>query len=541
MMDSDHCRTFSLMKNFIESCPNHQLVIATSDNEVIDARNLWIFSGYIRSMIGSLRELIEPVLIMPQFSSQEVRTGLKILEMSQLDIIIFDKGVRAFLETVGVNINKCEIFVKEEPREELESAIMMNEDDNEEKEKEELESIQQQLLSEEGNEQDTKREETEKENNQLELAIEETIIINNENLESQNTDLNYRNIENKGPSSVTCMFCEKEFYGTISKLKDKLKCHIGPVHYREQLQQEVDNFFGKNNVCKACGKITSNGRLQRKHLLFNHTRLCVEVLELVKDNLKSHQQPSNLQTEALLQSDESRSSTSANDDDDDEHVDKLLQSDDEEYKDKNSDEMDEMDDIQKMLLDENDSDEEDDTGNKDAIDSDDWKISTNILDDNEEDGLQNQLLMYNDLSDSDDDNNEEEEEKDREPVIFTEHQQSSTEKVTQFLLSQVQSEHKIQETESKRKLDINNINYKRRCKSKSDKDREIDERISEIMEQDANKFWCKQCGKLSSHRHDMMTHIEKHLEYKHPCSKCKKLFNTRKSLSGHKRTSHKSE
>ena len=74
--------------------------------------------------------------------------------------------------------------------------------------------------------------------------------------------------------------CSRLFTG--AKVKDSLKCHIGRMHFNQEIQDLVDReYFVDSNKCKYCGKLFSNQSTKRKHLVFNHTKYVQEIMNLV--------------------------------------------------------------------------------------------------------------------------------------------------------------------------------------------------------------------------------------------------------------------
>jgi hypothetical protein len=89
---------------------------------------------------------------------------------------------------------------------------------------------------------------------------------------------------------VHCPRCPHKFIGTKSKLRDRLRCHIGMVHYGRELTAEVKRLFtnditwvNEDIPCKECGKAYKKNAA-KKHLLYNHTQYKTQVFD---ETLKS--------------------------------------------------------------------------------------------------------------------------------------------------------------------------------------------------------------------------------------------------------------
>jgi hypothetical protein len=74
---------------------------------------------------------------------------------------------------------------------------------------------------------------------------------------------------------VKCPKCPKTFSGSSNtKLKDRLRCHVGGVHYGNELRTEVKSYF-KGNQCQKCNYLPTDKNTntkKMKHLFFSHTK-----------------------------------------------------------------------------------------------------------------------------------------------------------------------------------------------------------------------------------------------------------------------------
>ena len=84
--------------------------ISGSDNVRTDSSSLWLFSPLVRSVLASLREVQGNTLILPDFSSEDVRTALDMLGGGQRGLLVFNSTTKSLLETLGVNLNKTELY-----------------------------------------------------------------------------------------------------------------------------------------------------------------------------------------------------------------------------------------------------------------------------------------------------------------------------------------------------------------------------------------------------------------------------------------------
>jgi len=126
--------------------------------------------------------------------------------------------------------------------------------------------------------------------NQKAKVVLETLGVDLTNSELiKRTDASNLKIESriveKHRQEVNCVYCERTFVGSLSKLKDKLKCHIGNIHFCQEMEKEISVFFNKDHKCKECGKTYHQDHMKRKHLTFNHSYLVEEIMDQVYQSL----------------------------------------------------------------------------------------------------------------------------------------------------------------------------------------------------------------------------------------------------------------
>ena len=86
-----------------------EIEIFGSDNVRTDSSSLWLLSPLVRSVLASLRNVQGNTLILPDFSSEDVRTALDIIGGEQRELLVFNFATKSLLETLGVNLNKTEL------------------------------------------------------------------------------------------------------------------------------------------------------------------------------------------------------------------------------------------------------------------------------------------------------------------------------------------------------------------------------------------------------------------------------------------------
>ena len=91
-----------------------QILIAGNDKLRSPSSSLWVWSPFIRSVLGSLRNVEEKVLIVPDFSAEDIKFGLDIIDSEYKEVLRFSSRTKNLLETLGVNLELREDVMDEE-------------------------------------------------------------------------------------------------------------------------------------------------------------------------------------------------------------------------------------------------------------------------------------------------------------------------------------------------------------------------------------------------------------------------------------------
>ena len=82
----------------------------------VEASRLWLLSPLVRAVMASVASE-DAVILLPDFDKDDVTRGLALLRYSGEDTMVFSAGVRSFLEAVGMDVSRSEVWVKQEPLE----------------------------------------------------------------------------------------------------------------------------------------------------------------------------------------------------------------------------------------------------------------------------------------------------------------------------------------------------------------------------------------------------------------------------------------
>jgi len=415
----DHTRNIlALIKediNALAANDTPDMIVICKDDEIVQTQKslLCMFSSTLRTMLGSVLNMETFMVFMPDFKKATVQKVIRMLKFEWKEEEFWDSEVVQLLQGLNVNVGHFQV------RKKGENTILAAKGTS---------PLNQAVLNVSNSHQVIKQDES-------------TPILNT----LKPSPNNRKKFEKR---DVKCPSCPRVFTGTQGRLKDMLRCHLGSIHFQDEILGEVKKYFGNSVKCRVCNKVFQNATTKKKHLTFNHTKLVDEILSIVTNAVDDDQGSKPIkevfQDPTLLQSplggkeelgvattdiekqgvehhqsevnksvvgvviNENIDDLENNPDikkqletyDDD--VDSLLQSDDEK----------ETDEIQKFLLaDVSDDDESDDE------DSDTEETGENVPSKEEEESnlkadpqdtemseidIQNQLLRDQDLSDSDD-------------------------------------------------------------------------------------------------------------------------------------------
>ena len=90
-----------------------EILIVGKDKASACSDSLWIFSPLVRSVIDSLKNIEEHMIIFPDFSSEDIKTALDVIKGNGLKDLAFNSTTKILLETLGIDLKN--IFVSAKP------------------------------------------------------------------------------------------------------------------------------------------------------------------------------------------------------------------------------------------------------------------------------------------------------------------------------------------------------------------------------------------------------------------------------------------
>ena len=80
------------------------ILLIGNDNVSSHSDSLWILSPLVRSIIDSLGNIRDNLIILPDFSYEEIKTGLEITEGNRGEVLTFNSSTKHLLETLGMDL-----------------------------------------------------------------------------------------------------------------------------------------------------------------------------------------------------------------------------------------------------------------------------------------------------------------------------------------------------------------------------------------------------------------------------------------------------
>ena len=127
----------------LQNKQNLELSVRGGDGDLLQSEKLLVVSPFIRSVLDHQKSLTDNLLILPDFSSEELERGLALLEFRTGEDLVFSNTTKSLLQTLGVDLNNTELL-EEEPNEAekpLEAGNMRTTDDTEAEEDEDDDTL----------------------------------------------------------------------------------------------------------------------------------------------------------------------------------------------------------------------------------------------------------------------------------------------------------------------------------------------------------------------------------------------------------------
>ena len=96
-----------------------EIFLRGNDLSKTQSNSLWILSPLVRSIIDSLGNIRDNLIILPDFSSEDIKTGLEITEGNKGEVLRFNSTTKHLLETLGICFD-----VSDEPEQDNETTVV---------------------------------------------------------------------------------------------------------------------------------------------------------------------------------------------------------------------------------------------------------------------------------------------------------------------------------------------------------------------------------------------------------------------------------
>ena len=96
----------------LQSKSSLDILVAGCDSVSSPSERLWILSPLVRETIGSLAGLVraqEPLIILPDFTQEDIERALEIVRGDVRDNIILNSATKDILETLGILLTNLKV------------------------------------------------------------------------------------------------------------------------------------------------------------------------------------------------------------------------------------------------------------------------------------------------------------------------------------------------------------------------------------------------------------------------------------------------
>ena len=81
------------------------IFLSGNDNSRYQSDSLWILSPLVRSTIDSVGNIRDNLIILPDFSYDDIKTGLEITEGNRREVLRFNSSTKHLMEILGVDLS----------------------------------------------------------------------------------------------------------------------------------------------------------------------------------------------------------------------------------------------------------------------------------------------------------------------------------------------------------------------------------------------------------------------------------------------------
>ena len=87
-----------------EADPGHSVMMVTGDSVGTTSLHLWLLSPFIRSVMNSIKTTDQHLIILPDFTSEELGEALEVIKFPEPDVFVFNEVTKNILDVIGIDI-----------------------------------------------------------------------------------------------------------------------------------------------------------------------------------------------------------------------------------------------------------------------------------------------------------------------------------------------------------------------------------------------------------------------------------------------------
>ena len=88
---------------------HHEVSLVGRDGQLVLTDRLWLYSAWLRVMLDRQTSIMETAITLADFTGQEIKTALDLLQADGREVLVFSSRTRTLLETLGVDLNNSTV------------------------------------------------------------------------------------------------------------------------------------------------------------------------------------------------------------------------------------------------------------------------------------------------------------------------------------------------------------------------------------------------------------------------------------------------